>query len=252
MVGSKVEVFQPGDDLWQTGRIERYYPGKGWLVQYYDGDSTWLQSLENVQIMRNDGDDDGDGISDNGASSYGGSDEEEYGDDEFEVPSPVRAERDALRDLIDGVDSELNEFDEYLLSHPHGDETLRELARLELSAGICVGESIVAREEIGSKLGDDDHEIQDAAIDSDEDEDLEHMPTEEHNAVIEIRILEINDMITPASGTQKCMANLPSAERIINKTRILCGWYRHSKPSSSDIVRRNSTRTECGRLSLSV
>lgn len=62
IIGAKVEVFNPDENLWATGRIERYYPDKGWLMQYYDGDSAWVPSLENVQIMqRVDGSDDEEG-----------------------------------------------------------------------------------------------------------------------------------------------------------------------------------------------
>jgi hypothetical protein len=112
-IGKTIHVYWVDDEEWYPGVVEDYQPGRGWYVQYNDGDHEWLRSLDkNVTI------DDEIGLNStfNGtneleiipASTSGKDDYELSDDDELEVVKE-KGKIEPSKNKKDGYDEEEEE-----------------------------------------------------------------------------------------------------------------------------------------------
>jgi hypothetical protein len=49
-IGRTIHVYWEDDAEWFPGVIDEYHPGKGYHIQYYDGDDEWIKSLKNIKF----------------------------------------------------------------------------------------------------------------------------------------------------------------------------------------------------------
>lgn len=54
-IGENIEVWSEDLNEWLGGHIEEYHPDRGWLVQFYNGESNWLENLNYTRRAADDG-----------------------------------------------------------------------------------------------------------------------------------------------------------------------------------------------------